>query len=412
MRPGNEPATGATLNNQPIYTNDPTSNVFGLAISEPYWVSTKIAGVDQVVLVQLFERRVLTYNPALSGNKVEMGNLGQHYYQWRYVETTSIGGGTPSTNPPTTNPTNPPTPTPTTAPTRTPASVGPFEGKWKTNFASLNIKLDGNSASGTYKPYGGTVSYNLAGTVAGKNLIGYYNDNPSNLFSFQLDGTGNSFTGQWDGVNQWCGVKSGPLPAGCGFSGSFTSNFSTLALTQDGDTVSGTYLDYNVVSNTSIAATIDGSYGRPFLDGIYGSNASNTLHFEMNPDAKGFGGNYKAVYQWCGVRSGPLPAGCGWSGTWNINFQGLFQTIHLVQNGSGVTGTQDGATGNLNISGSLDVGGYTLNGNYFNVVFQWYMVNHGLSGQQFDGKYYLTGTEQGMCGWRNGASQPSPCYRH
>jgi len=29
---------------------------------------------------------VLTYNPALSGLKVEMGNLGQHYYKWRYIE--------------------------------------------------------------------------------------------------------------------------------------------------------------------------------------------------------------------------------------------------------------------------------------------------------------------------------------
>jgi hypothetical protein len=35
--------------------------------------------------VQAFERRVLTYNPDNSdGWKVEAGNVGQHYYQWRY----------------------------------------------------------------------------------------------------------------------------------------------------------------------------------------------------------------------------------------------------------------------------------------------------------------------------------------
>ena len=85
--PTTNPANGATIPDQPVYTADPISNVFGLAISEPYWVTTKIAGVDRTVLVQLFERRVLTYNPALATNKVEMGNLGQHYYQWRYVET-------------------------------------------------------------------------------------------------------------------------------------------------------------------------------------------------------------------------------------------------------------------------------------------------------------------------------------
>jgi hypothetical protein len=400
--PVTDPATGATLDNQPIYTNDPTSNVFGLAISEPYWVNTKIAGLDQTVLVQLFERRVLTYNPSLPSNKVEMGNLGQHYYQWRYVESV----GTPATTPPT----NPPTVPPTTPPTVPPAKTNSFEGKWKTNFASLTLKLTGNSVSGTFKPYAGTVTYNLAGTVSGKTLIGYYNDIPSNIFSFELDSSGNSFTGVWDGVNQWCGVKSGPLPVGCGFSGSWNSNFSTLTLTQDGDKISGSYLQYNDPTITSIAATIDGAHGRPFLNGTYGAKASDTLHFEMNGNGKGFDGNYHAIYQWCGVRSGPLPAGCGWSGTWKINYQGLTYTIHLVQNGTSVTGTQDGTT--ASISGSLDIGGYTLKGIYFNVVFQWYMVNHETSGQQFDGKYYLTGTEQGMCGWRDGASQPSPCYRH
>lgn len=390
--PVTNPTTGATLNNQPIYTDDPTSNVFGLAISEPYWVSTKIAGLDQVVLLQLFERRVLTYNPALSSNKVEMGNLGQHYYQWRYVES---GGGTPPTNP-----------------TVPPTTTNPFEGTWKTNIAIVNLTVTGNSATGSFKEYEDTNTYALTGTVSGNTLTGYYNNIPGNTFSFQLAANGQSFTGNWNGTQQWCGVRSGPLPVGCGWSGTWNSNFSTMTLTQDGDNVSGSYLEYNGANSTSIVGTVNGIYGRPFLNGTYGPLTSNTLHLEMYGDGKGFGGNFRGIYQWCGVRSGPLPAGCGWSGSWKINFQGLIQTIRLVQNGSGVTGTQDGATGNVNISGSLDVGGYTLKGNYFNVVFQWYMVNHGITGQQFDGKYYLTGTEQGMCGWRDGATQPSPCYRH
>lgn len=80
------PANGATLNNQQVYTDNPTVNVFGYAVTEPFWVSTKVAGTQRTILVQLFQRRVLTYNPALSGLKVEMGNLGQHYYKWRYIE--------------------------------------------------------------------------------------------------------------------------------------------------------------------------------------------------------------------------------------------------------------------------------------------------------------------------------------
>lgn len=84
--PTTDPATGQRLENQPVYTDNPTVNVFGYAVTEPFWVNTKVAGADRTVLVQLFQRRVLTYNPALSGLKVEMGNLGQHYYKWRYIE--------------------------------------------------------------------------------------------------------------------------------------------------------------------------------------------------------------------------------------------------------------------------------------------------------------------------------------
>ena len=58
---------------------------FGHPISEPYWARTKIGGAEQWVLLQLFERRTLTYTPANSPAwQVEMGNVGQHYYTWRY----------------------------------------------------------------------------------------------------------------------------------------------------------------------------------------------------------------------------------------------------------------------------------------------------------------------------------------
>lgn len=84
--PTTNPANGQRLENQPVFTANPTVNVFGYAVTEPFWVSTKVAGTQRTVLVQLFQRRVLTYNPALSSSKVEMGNLGQHYYKWRYIE--------------------------------------------------------------------------------------------------------------------------------------------------------------------------------------------------------------------------------------------------------------------------------------------------------------------------------------
>jgi hypothetical protein len=60
----------------------------GLPITEPYWTRVRTAGVERDALVQLFERRVLTYTPDnASGWQVEMGNVGQHYYAWRYGST-------------------------------------------------------------------------------------------------------------------------------------------------------------------------------------------------------------------------------------------------------------------------------------------------------------------------------------
>jgi hypothetical protein len=67
----------------------------GYAISEPFATTVKVAGTPRAVLVQVFERRVLTYTadnqPAF---QVEMGNIGQHYYQWRYGPASST---TPAT---------------------------------------------------------------------------------------------------------------------------------------------------------------------------------------------------------------------------------------------------------------------------------------------------------------------------
>jgi hypothetical protein len=58
---------------------------FGFPITEPYWTTIRVAGQDRMILVQAFQRRVLTYSPAnADGWKVEMGNVGAQYYSWRY----------------------------------------------------------------------------------------------------------------------------------------------------------------------------------------------------------------------------------------------------------------------------------------------------------------------------------------
>src|SRR5947209_20596746 len=79
------------------YRNRAGLLVIGYAISEPFRANVAVGGQQATVLVQVFERRVLTYNNANpDAFKVEMGNIGQHYYQWRYpsgppADTTNPG---------------------------------------------------------------------------------------------------------------------------------------------------------------------------------------------------------------------------------------------------------------------------------------------------------------------------------
>ena len=66
------------------YRDRATLSAIGLAISEPFRASVKVGGAQKDVFVQVFERRVLTYTASNPDPfKVEMGNIGQHYYQWR-----------------------------------------------------------------------------------------------------------------------------------------------------------------------------------------------------------------------------------------------------------------------------------------------------------------------------------------
>jgi hypothetical protein len=60
-------------------------HTFGFPITEAYWTRATVGGVERDVLVQLYERRVLTYTPDNPLPwQVEMGNVGAHYYRWRY----------------------------------------------------------------------------------------------------------------------------------------------------------------------------------------------------------------------------------------------------------------------------------------------------------------------------------------
>jgi hypothetical protein len=87
----------------------PWFSVTGYPISEAYWSYVKVAGRYTDVLIQVYERRVLTFVPHFASPfKVQMGNIGQHYHEWRYENN---AGGTPRPVVPTpTSPSRPPIP--------------------------------------------------------------------------------------------------------------------------------------------------------------------------------------------------------------------------------------------------------------------------------------------------------------
>ncbi len=66
--------------------------VTGYPLTKAYWAHAIVGGSQTDVMVQCIERRCLTYTPSNNNPyKVEMGNVGQHYYAWRYQDTWAEG---------------------------------------------------------------------------------------------------------------------------------------------------------------------------------------------------------------------------------------------------------------------------------------------------------------------------------
>ena len=72
--------------------------VAGRPLTEPYWTRAQVAREQRDVLIQAFERRVLTYTPANpEAWRVEWGNVGRQYAQWRYGQSGDATGFDPNT---------------------------------------------------------------------------------------------------------------------------------------------------------------------------------------------------------------------------------------------------------------------------------------------------------------------------
>ena len=60
--------------------------VLGYPITEAYWTKMRVSGKDMPVMIQAYQRRVLTYVPDFPAAwQIQQGNVGQHYFEWRYL---------------------------------------------------------------------------------------------------------------------------------------------------------------------------------------------------------------------------------------------------------------------------------------------------------------------------------------
>lgn len=86
---------GTVYENGRLVTNQPIIDwlfTLGYPTTEAFWTKVKVGGIEREVMFQAFERRLLTYTPSNPQQyQVEMGNVGQHYYRWRY-EAPFAGG--------------------------------------------------------------------------------------------------------------------------------------------------------------------------------------------------------------------------------------------------------------------------------------------------------------------------------
>ena len=130
----------------------------GYPVAEAYWAAVKLEGTVQDVLIQCFERRCLTYTPGNDpGWQVEAGNVGQHYYSWRYPD---ILTPTP-TGTPTGTATSTVTSTPTNTPTTTPQPL-PDDLLFVANLSGVNSSIEGTGATYVYvQEDGSSIDYQL-----------------------------------------------------------------------------------------------------------------------------------------------------------------------------------------------------------------------------------------------------------
>jgi len=125
----------------------------GYPISEAYWAEVRVAGESRQVLVQVFERRVLTFTPGNPvGFGVEAGNVGLHYRLWRAGLSGGQGGqggsGASTIAVPASVSPSPPPPASPAPPTPSAASPPPASTAEHATLAALIVEVTPGGVGG------------------------------------------------------------------------------------------------------------------------------------------------------------------------------------------------------------------------------------------------------------------------
>ena len=67
--------------------------LMGYPLTEPYWTTARLGDQNQEVLIQLFQRRAVIFNPAApAGRQVDFTEVGRHWYDWQYGSPPTYSG--------------------------------------------------------------------------------------------------------------------------------------------------------------------------------------------------------------------------------------------------------------------------------------------------------------------------------
>jgi hypothetical protein len=331
---------------------------------------------------------------------------GEYHYNWddRYVVTGEKLGGAPVTPPADTSDS---TPKPAIMDT-----VCKFTGTWDTEWGNMTLTQNGNTITGNYDYEGGKIQ----GTVNGNTATGTWSESPSHQppydagdFVFTLTSNCKTFNGYWRfGSCDWEGDIRGareditPTPVTTGiWAGNWDSNWGDMALTQNGNQVTGSYThDSGQIVGTISGNTLSGTWSES--PSYTPPNDAGDFIFTLSADGQSFTGD------WRYDSTGSWESG-GWTGNkieepepevpddWNGNWNTDWGMMLLSQNGNQITGNYEYEDGTIEgtVSGNTVTGTWSKAPSYSEPddagTFEFIMASDWMS---FNGNWKYS-----ACGW-------------